>query len=174
MDDTTQDVSKRSLYFRATLLSHNSYRFTQNRRHAAPSRLASSFVKWPSKVIHTPNALKPSSRARRVINLSDTVIKQIVREEQKTQISASKRQSLFLVLAHLAQPCGRLVQSCSEKIRRAKIAVWHRSCATNSRSPNTVELHNRLGVSVLSGPGGNQHLRDSIANVASMIPWCEA
>ena len=31
----------------------------------------------------------------------------------------------------------------------------------------------RLEVPALSEPGGNQHLRDPIANVASMIPWCE-
>ena len=29
---------------------------------------------WPSKVIHTPKALKPSSHVRRVITVSDTVM----------------------------------------------------------------------------------------------------
>ena len=31
-------------------------------------------MKWPSKVVHTPSALKPSSRVRRAITVSDTVM----------------------------------------------------------------------------------------------------
>ena len=71
MDDTTHDVSKRSLYFRATLLSHSSCRNAQKSRHADTSRSANSLVRY---VIHTPSAFNASSRVRRVITVSDTAM----------------------------------------------------------------------------------------------------
>ena len=73
-DDRTQEISSLNLYFSAISWLHSICCSAKNRLHAATSLSAISFVKCPSNVIHTPSALKPSSRFLRIIVVPDTAM----------------------------------------------------------------------------------------------------
>ena len=111
MDETTHDVSKRNLYFRAIWLSHNSCRFASCCQtvlcRRAPHCLAPVDLK-------TRRIQQLVPRSRHCLELSwrhrdDPAC--ACEEQKKIQITASHGQSPFFVLAQITKPCGWLVKS---------------------------------------------------------------